>query len=306
MPSILTHHLFGQKVLEKYGRAFEEKADTRDAFMMGCQGPDPFFFAALGPRPKEYYRFGQLLHGTNVTRSFDSFFRYAENAPGKEREILRAYLTGYLCHYSLDRTAHPYVFAVQYEETKKLGLDRDQAHIHMRLETVIDSLLTGEYENPDKLMPLNKRVCLAISKMYERVAAEVYGLSLSKRCFWRAIRCTRVLERFLKSKSGVKRSFFVRVERLFNKYSIYDAMSHSRDLKGLKDPLNLQRRKWISTAAGTVHTETFCELFSEGLERAVDAIHLLQKEATATEITSGVGFDGTEETITPPNQTTNS
>lgn len=306
MPSMLTHHLFGQKVLQKYGRAFEEKIDTQDAFIMGCQGPDPFFFAALGPRPKDYLRFGQLLHGTNVTQSFDSMFRYAGEAPGEEREILCAYLTGYLCHYSLDRTAHPYIYAVQYEECKKLGLDRDKAHIHMRLETVIDSLLTEQYENPNKLLPRNKKVCLTISGMYQNTAAEIYGLGLSKRCFWRAIRCTRMLERFLKSKRGVKRSFLVRVERLFCKYSMYDAMSHSRGLKGLEDPLNLQKREWISPADNKVRTETFHELFSEGLERAVETIRLLQKGVSAAEITGGIGFDGTEETITPPNQTTNS
>ena len=77
-------------------------------------------------------------------------------------------------------------------------------------------------------------------------------------------------------------------------------------MKGLEDPLNLQKREWISPVDGTVHTESFHELFSEGLERAVGTIRLLQKGASAAEITGGIGFDGTKETITPPNQTTNS
>ena len=98
----------------------------------------------------------------------------------------------------------------------------------------------------------------------------------------------------------------MRVERLFCKYSMYDAMSHSRGLKGLKDPLNLQKREWISPVDNEVRTETFHELFSEGLERAVGTIRLLQKGASAAEITGGIGFDGTEEMIAPPNQTTNS
>ena len=62
MPSLLTHHLFGQKVLRLYGRAFEENINTQDAFIIGCQGPDPFFFCFIGPKPHTYIRFGQKLH----------------------------------------------------------------------------------------------------------------------------------------------------------------------------------------------------------------------------------------------------
>ena len=297
MPSMLTHHLFGQKVLQKYGRAFEEKIDTQDAFIMGCQGPDPFFFAALGPHPKAYLHFGQLLHSTNVTLSLDFMLRFAERASGETREILFAYLAGYLCHYALDKTTHPYVYAAQYAECKKLGLKKDKAHFHMRLETAIDSLMTGQYVNPNQLMPRNKKVCIIISGMYQRAAKEIYNISLSKRCFWRAIRCTRTVEHFLKSRRGIKRAVLVRIERLFTKYSAYDAMSHSPDLKGIEDPLNLKKSEWSSPADGTVHTETFCELFDLGIKCALSFIDLLQSKASASEIINGTGFDGVKEKV---------
>lgn len=298
MPSILTHHLFGEEFLKRHGRIPEGNSSLRHAFFMGCQGPDPFFFAALGTRPKAYLQFGQLLHGTDVTRSLDRMFRFYRAAAGEEREILSAYLTGYLCHYALDRTAHPYVYAVQYAGCKRLGLERDEAHIHMRLETVIDSILTGQYENPNKLMPRDKKACLAVSRMFRDTASEIYGISLSKRCFWRAIRCMRLVERFLKSKRGIKRKFLVRVERLFCRYSMYDAMSHSKDLKGLEDPLNRRRSEWVSPVDGTSRSDTFEELFTAGLDRAAEAVRLLQSGALARDITGGVGFDGTEETVT--------
>ncbi len=298
MPSILTHHLFGEEFLKRYGGILTGNPSLRHAFFMGCQGPDPFFFAALGPRPKAYLRFGQLLHGTDVTRSLDRMFRFYRAVAGEEREILFGYLVGYLCHYALDRTAHPYVYAVQYAGCERLGLKRDKAHIHMRLETVIDSLLTGQYENPNQLMPRDKKVCLAVSRMFQDTASEVYGISLSKRCFWRAIRCMRLVERFLKSKRGIKRKFLVRVERLFCRYSMYDAMSHSKDLKGLEDPLNRRRGEWISPVDGTSHTETFEELFAAGLGQAAEAVRLLQSGAPACDVTNGAGFDGTKETVT--------
>lgn len=303
MPAIMTHHLHGQKVLQRVGRAFEERIDTQDAFIMGCQGPDPFFFATLGLYPMRYMRFGQLLHNTNVTAAMDYMMQFTARSPTKNRDVLSAYLAGYLCHYALDVTAHPYVFAMQYAGCEAMGLSEDKAHLHMRLETAIDTAMTNQFENPDKLMPRNKKVCLIISRMYYQTAKKFYGITLSKRCFLRAIRRVRFLERFLKSKRGMKRKILVRIERGFTQYSMYDAMSHSRDMKGFEDPLNLKKQVWVRPYDKAAQQDSFPELFSEAVSKAARFIELYHQNVSAGQITEGFGFDGIKEII-PSNKPT--
>ena len=292
MPSICTHHLFGQKVLQKYGRAFQENVNTQDAFIMGCQGPDPFFFAALGTHPKNYLRFGQLLHGVNVTQSFEQMFAFQRVSSGETRDILFAYLTGYLCHYALDRTTHPYIYSVQNRICKEMGLSDDRAHIHMRLETAIDYLMTGQTENPSSLIPRNRKVCMVISNMFQTVSFNVYGIALSKSCYWRAIRCTRIVERFLKSRKGIKRKLLSGIERIFTRYSMYDAMSLSEDTKGLEDPLNLKKQGWEESSPQKYRCESFEELFHMGILQAVSCIKMFSDGEQASKITVGMDFNG--------------
>lgn len=292
MPSLLTHHLLGRRVLTQNGWSYPAGSDECDAFTMGCQGPDPFFFAPKLDQPTKYIRFGQLLHSVHVTACFDTMRRYVERQSGKERSVLKAYLTGYLCHYVLDRTTHPYVYAVQYRECEKHGVTKDIAHVHARLETAIDSLLTGQYQNPNRLMPNNRNVCMTVGRMYRQVAHTVYGILLPESCFWTAMRCMRFAERLLKSRYGAKRAVLTTVERMFHRYSFYEAMSHSRDTKGLTDPINQSHAEWLSPADGAAHRESFCELFESAADLAGEKIALFRTGAPAAEITNGIQFDG--------------
>ena len=95
MPSLLTHHLLGRRVLTQNGWSYPAGSDECDAFTMGCQGPDPFFFAPKLDQPTKYIRFGQLLHSVHVTACFDTMRRYMERQSGKERSVLKAYPVSY-------------------------------------------------------------------------------------------------------------------------------------------------------------------------------------------------------------------
>ena len=293
MPSITTHHLFGQTVLKMRGE--DLSPDAYDAFVWGCQGPDPFFFAAFGTRPRVYLRFGQLLHSTGVTRSFGFFLDSARRAEGPSREILRGYLSGYLCHYALDRTAHPYVYARQYEACARLGQEKDLTHFHMRLESAIDAAFSGITSNPTDLLPANRRVFRAVGGMLSEAARTVYGSSLPAGCFRRAAGRMRLTERFLKSKRGLKRRAVSRIERLFAPASLYDAMSHEDGTKGIDDPLNLGKAPWRDPAGGGERTESFPALFEAAKETAVRLIGLAESGADAEQITNGTDFCGLPE-----------
>lgn len=104
MPCVYSHNLAAKAVRARVGDGllFDEDA----AFLMGAQGPDPFFFLrAWPPDAAKGSLIGGRLH-TGDTRAL--FARLTEQAVTRK---LRAFTAGFMCHYALDTRAHPYIIA---------------------------------------------------------------------------------------------------------------------------------------------------------------------------------------------------
>ena len=50
MPALITHHLFGEESIDRLPQGVITSDEERIAFILGNQGPDPFFFHMLTPR----------------------------------------------------------------------------------------------------------------------------------------------------------------------------------------------------------------------------------------------------------------
>ena len=104
MPSILTHYIFNQSL----------NSSTSLEANIGSQGPDPLFFYFCGlknyPNTKLICEYGNVLHKMNPTSTLIYFYNYALKQNSDDKNILLNYLKGFISHYSLDSTAHPYIF----------------------------------------------------------------------------------------------------------------------------------------------------------------------------------------------------
>ena len=109
MPACLTHNLFANDVRAR----LEEPGLNACAYAWGAQGPDYLFchryFKTMRDKTlKTLQEYGSALHKTSPSATLEAMreFVRSHNDP-----IYRSYLLGFLCHYSLDSTAHPYVNA---------------------------------------------------------------------------------------------------------------------------------------------------------------------------------------------------
>ena len=62
MPALITHYLFGEEVLPQVDDVVGSSDTERDAFLIGCQGPDPFFFGVTTPRGSDVRALGREMH----------------------------------------------------------------------------------------------------------------------------------------------------------------------------------------------------------------------------------------------------
>ena len=121
MPYLCTHLAFGTRVASATGAPTPLPGD---AYLLGCLGPDVYFFDRLPPTPfvPHQKKHGNALHALDSDTLFSALKDAADDS-------LKPYLRGFLTHIALDSVVHPYI------EAKHRGID------HTRFEGVIDSIV---------------------------------------------------------------------------------------------------------------------------------------------------------------------
>ena len=113
MPALYTHYRFGKTVEATLPPTLRETlAKHKEAFALGTQGPDILFYHK--PMKKNDVRSrGVALHAV-APEGF--FVRAAKEIVGARKQnndtladALTAYVCGFLCHFTLDISCHPYI-----------------------------------------------------------------------------------------------------------------------------------------------------------------------------------------------------
>ena len=132
MPSTYAHRRFGADVLALLPDGLRATLEQhRELYDIGLHGPDlMFYYKALQSNPVN--RLGNTMHEQKGEVFFTRARTVVENAPDKDAAL--AYALGFVCHFALDSTCHPYVEA--YVRESGVG--------HCEIETEFDNALMRE------------------------------------------------------------------------------------------------------------------------------------------------------------------
>ena len=148
MPDIVVHRHMGYEVWERLGMDLQG-----EVFSFGLLGPDPFLFYRfyIPPFRHRINRYASVMHRE---RTGDFLLELAKSCRDKDNF---SYLAGFLCHYALDSTAHPYII-------DKAG---GSSAMHLAVEHRLDVLDGGSIRIPPFLPGVMKAyVSGAIEKVY--------------------------------------------------------------------------------------------------------------------------------------------
>lgn len=116
MPGFTTHYLFGIDACRRLTSTSMHNMIRRDhsAFALGLQGPDLFFYY-LPSYLMHRKNIGDLAHRKDTGQFFANLLQSRKLFAGKKHSlsIADAYICGFMGHYTLDCTIHPYVYAFQ-------------------------------------------------------------------------------------------------------------------------------------------------------------------------------------------------
>ena len=307
MPAIITHDSFGRDVYDRLFSLIGGSRDEAEAFLLGNQGPDPLFYAVLSPRLRAHNRLGSTMHDKRPNELLAAFKSSLSVLDSVERPIGRAYALGFLCHYVLDSTAHPFVFFNEYEacDAGEPGLTRaDGSEVHAVIESELDELVlfkkrettVAAFNPAEEILKASDLVLRVVSKMYVYVAVTVYGEAIPADLFATAVKDFRIAQQAFHSPRGLKRAAIGRIERLARPHSFFRAMSH-RPVKLTESVFdNHEHRTWEDPFTGKARTEGFWDLYDEALRKAPPSISAFDQEGfdveAARRITGDLNFSG--------------
>ncbi|MBQ8972380.1 MAG: zinc dependent phospholipase C family protein [Clostridia bacterium] len=148
MPDIVVHRSMGEDVYARLNMAL-----NRNIFAFGLLGPDPYLFYRfyIPPFRHRINRYSSVMHRE---RTGDFITELGKGCRGVDEF---SYLAGFLCHYALDSTAHPFII----EKAK------GSAAMHLAIEHRLDILDGGKIRIPPFPPPTMKEyVGGAIEKIY--------------------------------------------------------------------------------------------------------------------------------------------
>ena len=313
MPALITHDFFGRSMLRDtledgpLAGLVGDSRDERDAFLLGNQGPDPLFYAAAVPWLARFRSVGSQMHDEKPAELLCAMRRAVDMLPPDERPVGLAYLAGFVCHYGLDSTPHPFIFAQQYAicDAGVPGLTRaDGTEVHAVIESELDEMtlytrtgLTIEtYAPQHEVLRARSSVLDVVSRLYCYAVLVTYGTSVPRTMFAACVRSFRRVQRFFHSPTGQKREIVSGIERLVRPHSFYGAMSHRPVPREETAFENRAHDPWENPFTGETSTASFADLVAQAKLKAGAAMRWACADrldvSRAEAITGGLNFSG--------------
>lgn len=250
MPGFTTHYLFGLDTYQQLNSISlkETLKQQHAAYSLGLQGPDLFFYF-LPSYLVHKNNIGSVAH-TEKTQKFLSALIHSRKlfSNKKQQEIAKAYITGFLGHYTLDTHCHPYI----YWKTNFREKNNCYYGNHMSLETDIDTELLQLYKHClPSTFPQNATIQLTrlqlrtIATILYYVYKKTYpDLNIHYITMYISIRSIQYGTKLLRDPSGRKKSMIEALECLFLGYPLLSTLIPSDTLTIHIDPLNTLHKQW--------------------------------------------------------------
>jgi hypothetical protein len=272
MPDAVTHCFLANAA--KDNCEFSYLQTHFDLMQIGAQGPDPFFYYHFLPWMPDNgsNKLASRLHTESTKPFLELLISLADDDESK------AWVCGFLTHFSLDTVAHPYVFyrtGLYNKETQ------EYRGYHLMLERAIDNIYIeqrGYYPNiyNIKLRHFSRKdIPQRIVEILNQAGAALYQEPKMGDMYRQGYKDFRNAFRWLNfDPIGFKKIVFKLLDRVTKGEILYSALSAYNYVNAGIDYLNLQREPWHHPSTNEPFNFTFDELFAQAAVKATALIRL--------------------------------
>ncbi len=284
MPSSVTHTYFAEEVFESLPLVYQKKLKgQKEYFKLFAQGSDPFMFYHffIGKKAIEGKKIQHQLHTTKTRDFFCSIISYIQKNHVENQGEIMAYLYGYICHYYLDLTIHPFIHYQAGKFDRKDKSTYSSNTLHQKIEYRIDSYIIQEKlkKNPKRFKSYQyifqvSKFSDSLEQIIDNVMEENYSIQNSSKIYLKSIWCMKKFWRYANyDPIGYKAFLYKIIDKLSPKYvTRLEELSFHTAITG-EEYLNLEKESWCYPwDNSTYFQDSFFDLFQLAKDNARKAI----------------------------------
>ncbi len=268
MPNALTHYVFAKTLLEKLPVSVREKIEgSEDYYYFGSMGGDVLYGLNFSSN-KVKQRYGYVAHEGLVKESF------TEALEAEMTDENYAFVLGYLTHYCLDSTMHPYVFFTEKRISEIVG-EEYKDNCHMLIEAAMDSYYSREYlgdvdKKTTSLFKWDSDMVDATLEHYTKVTKNTYGFNMTKGDAWLAVKAWRLFAYLGTKGSKFKQKVSQMLESILKSPHLFTAGYRPQALPAEWDVMNEEHRPYQTVIDGREVTLSYSvyDLWQQSYEKA--------------------------------------
>lgn len=279
MPATITHAYFAKDVYDILPTNIKKKANVERIKMFG-QSTDPLMFYNLFSilPGKNIRKFQHTFHTTKSQEFFLNLINFIKDNDYQNDSDVCSFLIGFICHYVLDSTVHPYVIYKTGEMKKGKPETYKYNQIHAFMEAFIDNDMI---RRRDKSNPYNfplEKFCFetskfsnSLDKVIKNTFKQTFNIDNMDKIYYKAVKQMRMaLVLFRKDRYGFKRNIYKFIDTFTTKSTFrFEAVSYHYPLKDRHNFLNSNHQLWRNpTSYNMTSTESFIDLYLKALKLA--------------------------------------
>ena len=278
MPATVTHAYFAKDVYDVLNTAIKRKLSLSRCRMFG-QSTDCFMFYNLFSilPGKKIRKFQYGFHTQKTQEFFIQLVQFIKNNQIDDVDTY-SFLVGFICHYVLDSTVHPFViYKTGYMEKGKPNTYKYN-NLHAFMETFIDNDMIRRREkiNPYQfdlgsfcfqLDPFSDELKQAIETSFDNT----YHMKNMDSIYYKSLKqMKRALLLFRKDRYGVKKAVYKLVDKITPKSTYrFEAISYHYPLEDTNHFLNHEHKLWRNPIMyNLTSTESFPDLYLKAIRKA--------------------------------------
>jgi hypothetical protein len=280
----MTHAYFAKDTYDRLDEFTKHRIDIETLKTFG-QGPDIlFFYNIINLKCGKNVRiFGKYMQKHNTQDFFINLIKYIKEKRLESNKQVMSFLYGFIMHYALDMTIHPFVFYKTGRYNRRDKKTYKYNGLHSDMETYIDCYLihNNEHIKPRKFKMYNyycnvNKFSRPLNNTIDYVFKKTYGKDNMAKIYFDSLKEMKLfLKIFRYDPTGIKKKFYKFLDMIFPGYFIKkESLSYDMDHKTKKHYLNLEKNKWNHPKdENEIYDYSFIELYHIALSRAVNLIN---------------------------------
>lgn len=279
MPSLATHFIFGQDLLQRIDDSVKNTIEnSMGAFRLGLQGPDIFFYDLVHSSIARNKGIGKIMHKKRTDIFFYKYIDYLKEHKLSKNATALSYFYGMLCHYCLDCIAHPFIYYFTNLHDKSPSGIRSSLDLHVLFESNIDELLYNDKTgknicnmNRSEFMNISKNEITIISPIIAYAISETYKCDITKNYVIGSIKRGLRINSMLNNRFVIKRPLIGILEKTLLGNNFGKSMMYTRKLPS-RMCLNENNQEWHLPVDNKELYYSFQDLYNQGLTNALDLV----------------------------------